>query len=382
MNILADQQIPFAKQAFLQFGDVELIHGREITRNHLNDVDILLVRSITKVNEALLEGTPVKFVGTATSGFDHVDQEYLQSQQIEFAYAPGSNARSVAEYILSALFVLFADNLDTLQNSTVGIIGYGHVGSKVARFIEALGVECLINDPPLAREQAGSLFVSLEEVLATDIITLHVPLTIDGRDPTYNLITSKQLEVIKNDAVLINTARGGVVDETALLNKMNNSSIKTVIDVWEKEPYINQALLKRADITTSHIAGYSTDGKLRATEMLLHSACKFFDELPAWSVSSFNAKANNAIHFSETSLSEIEMIGQLITESYNIIDDHKILQSAMNFSQDEIGAYFDKQRKEYRERLEFIHSAYSCSEPLDNDFAMFDKLGFKRELKA
>ncbi len=382
MNILADQQIPFAKQAFQQFGDVELIHGRDITHNNLDNVDILLVRSITKVNEELLDDTAVKFVGTATSGFDHIDQSYLKSHKIKFAYTPGSNARSVAEYVLSALLVLFDDELEKLQNSTVGIIGYGHVGSKVARFLEILGLRCLLNDPPLARQQASSLFVSLDEVLDADIITIHVPLIKEGLDPTYHLITETELKKVKDEAVLINTARGGVVDEFALLNKIKESSIKTVIDVWEGEPNINQELLQTANITTSHIAGYSTDGKLRATEMLYQKACEFFQQTPVWTALDTNTVKKNEMELVSSSMTLLESINKLVKNSYDILQDHDLLQASLKVVSEQRSSYFDELRKHYRERFEYIHTQYSISEQSDIDVTVLDKLGFNRVLNS
>jgi erythronate-4-phosphate dehydrogenase len=203
LKIVADQQITLAKEVFSQFGEVELVNGRSIDQDTVQDADVLLVRSVTKVNQALLNNSKVSFVASATSGIDHIDTDYLKKSNISFSHAPGSNARSVAEYVLSSLLVLSEQQGSNLADKTIGIIGCGQVGSRVKRFMEVLGVKCLINDPPLARQIAGQDpnhdFVELEEIYQADIITLHVPLIMDGEYPTHQLVNGAFLEKLKTE---------------------------------------------------------------------------------------------------------------------------------------------------------------------------------------
>ena len=206
---------------------------------------------------------------SATSGIDHIDTKYLKKNNIIFVHAPGSNARSVAEYVLSSLFAIAEyENFD-ISKKTVGIIGYGQVGSKVKYFLESVGTKCLLNDPPLAEQESTESYQELEQILKADIITLHVPLTTGGQYPTSQLINESFLDKLKPNVILINTSRGEVVDESALLSfKATNPDATLILDVWCNEPEININLLKQCFIGTPHIAGYSYDGKLRQLKFL------------------------------------------------------------------------------------------------------------------
>ncbi len=380
MKILADQQIPFAKEAFQQFGDVTLVHGREITHDNIKNTDILLLRSITQVNKALLEGTPVQFVGTATSGFDHIDQDYLQDKGIAYAYAPGSNARSVAEYILSALFILQEMQGDSLKDKTAGIIGYGHVGSRLARFLQTIGIKCVINDPPLEENSDSDMFVALEEVLKADIISLHVPLTLAGEHATKNLIGADELDQLKEGATLINTARGGVVDESALLEHIERKPLKTIIDVWENEPDINSDLLQKVHLATPHIAGYSTDGKLRATDMLYQFACNVFEEKPVWQMEKvFSESDRIAVAITDTD-NFLETVETLVLSSYDVRGDCAALRNLSGQEQQSRGDYFDSLRKDYPIRREFNHMLLQSEKVSDDLKKAVETLGFHMEL--
>ncbi|MCP4709420.1 MAG: 4-phosphoerythronate dehydrogenase, partial [Planctomycetes bacterium] len=218
MKIVADENIACVKEVFSSLGDVQAFPGRCITRDHLLDANILLVRSITNVNADLLESTPVRFVGTSTIGTDHIDLDYLRRHNISFASAVGSNANSVAEYVLTAIYhIAHLNNID-LNNKTLGIIGVGNIGSILERKAPALGLTPLPNDPPLQRQTNDPRFVSLAEVLQADIITLHVPLTHDGPDPTFHLLNENNLSHFKPYTILINTSRGPVIDNLALKN--------------------------------------------------------------------------------------------------------------------------------------------------------------------
>jgi len=242
MKIIADQQILHVAQAFSELAEVTLCDGREITAESIHEADVLLVRSVTPVNANLLQGSQVKFVASATSGQNHIDSDYLQRNNIGFAHAKGSNARSVAEYVLSSLSVL-ADQYDfKLKDKTVGIIGCGEVGSRVVAMLETMGIQCIMNDPPLKDSlensaNTGEQYRDLQEVLSADIVTLHVPLTEDGPYPTQKLVDADFLDILNDDVILLNTSRGGVIDEAALKihiachSNMRHRNLKIVLDV-------------------------------------------------------------------------------------------------------------------------------------------------------
>lgn len=262
MIILADEQIPDVTERLADVGDVRTFVGRELTRDDLiaSSAEVLLVRSTTKVNGALLEGTAVRFVGSATAGIDHVDTAWLDQHSIAFAYAPGSNAPAVVQYVLTVI-----DQLRSFDGTTLGIIGYGHVGSLLASAAEKYGATVLVNDPPLM--EAGRLdraHTELTDLLQrSDVVSLHVPLTQDGAHPTFHLLEAETLKHLRAGTLLINTARGGVIDESAIPD-----SIDLVLDVFEGEPYLNRRSIERATIVTPHIAGYTLDAKQRGARMV------------------------------------------------------------------------------------------------------------------
>ena len=264
MKIFADENMPLVTQLFGQRAQIVRGPGRSLSRQQLTGVDVLLVRSVTKVNAELLEGSAVKFVGSATAGTDHVDTDYLKQAGIEFAYAPGSNANSVAEYVVAALLSLAAQGSFELRDKRIGIIGHGEVGSRVAVKCRALGMRTLINDPPLAQQGVKLDFVELDDLLGVDILTPHVPLTFDGPFATANLIGHEWLSRIsKPGMIVLNTSRGGVLDEKAVWQARSVGLVsQMVLDVFEAEKTpqrVSDAALRQANITTPHIAGYSYD---------------------------------------------------------------------------------------------------------------------------
>ncbi|MCX7914969.1 MAG: 4-phosphoerythronate dehydrogenase [Verrucomicrobiae bacterium] len=274
MKIIADPNIPRVREWFAPHGEVLLIPGRQITRDLVRDADVLLVRSVTPVNEALLEGSRVRFVATATIGTDHVDTAYLAANNIGFASAAGSNANSVAEYVVAALLEWSYRTSQPLAGRTLGVVGVGNVGSRVVRYAKALGMRVLPNDPPRQQREHLPDFVSLKTVLTeADIVTLHVPL----QDDTRYLLHAGNLERF----VVINTARGAVVNNTALVTALRSGKIPAaILDVWENEPNIDQDLLAAVMLGTPHIAGYSHEGKLAGTQMVYEAFCRYFG-LPA-----------------------------------------------------------------------------------------------------
>jgi len=282
MKLVVDENIAFAEEAFSQFGDVLLISGRQITNDILCNADALIVRSITNVDKNLLQSTNIKFVGTATIGTDHINTDYLNEHNIAFADAKGCNADSVAEYVFTALLKIVADNKLTLKNKSIGIIGVGNVGSRVAKYAEALGLKVYKNDPPKQREGEVSNYVSLEEALQADIITLHVPLNKIGIDKTFHLLDEKKLNEIKSNTIIINTSRGAVINNNALLNIIDKKHFKVILDVWEGEPLINTGLLRKVFIGSAHVAGYSLEGKVNGTKMIYDALCRFTKQTSDW----------------------------------------------------------------------------------------------------
>lgn len=370
MKIVADENIPFARECFSTLGEVELKHGRHLTKESVQDADILFVRSITKINENLLKGTKVKFVGSATAGIDHVDTEYLKSEGIGFSSAPGSNANSVAEYVITALLIMAEKKKFSLEGLKIGIIGVGNVGTRVLKKIEALGMIPILNDPPLAEKTGDSIYKPLEELLNCDIITCHTPLTKDGDHPTYHLLDKSFLDKMKKDSILFNTARGGVVDEKPLKNLIQSGKFKGILlDVWENEPEIDLELLNIVDFGSPHIAGYSYDGKVLGTQMIYEGACGFFKIKPTWNPLDFMAKPENPL----VEINPSEKIQTLLCEATSSVckveRDNFDLRKSFEVTEEEKGPFFDKLRKEYPRRWEFPNYTVNFPEA--------KKLGFK-----
>lgn len=278
MVIVADHKIPFLKETFGRFAEVQEYPSTQLTREVVAGADSLLVRSETVVDSSLLEGSRVRFVGSPTIGVDHIDQSFLADAGIAFSNAPGCNARSVVEYVLTALATLAQQRGTSLEGSTIGIVGVGNIGSRLALAAESLGLEVLLNDPPrqLIEPQLG--FLELAELLSADFISLHVPLQTGGSYPTHHLIDDSLLSRIQPKAVLINSSRGAVVDNQALLQAIRSGSLAgAVLDVWENEPLADPALVEAVNLATPHIAGYTLDGKLRGTWAVFEAFCRCFE---------------------------------------------------------------------------------------------------------
>ncbi len=373
LSIVADQQILFAKEVFSSFGQVELVDGRSINQRSVKNADVLLVRSVTKVNESLLKDSPVSFVGSATSGIDHIDINYLERAQIHFAHAPGSNARSVAEYVVSSLFATAEYNGFDLTQKTVGIIGCGQVGSRVQRFMEALGVRCLLNDPPLNEQAPNADYVELERIIEADIISLHVPLTMDGKYPSRKLVNEHFLSKLKSNVILINTSRGEVIDEAALLSfKASNPKSTLVLDVWCNEPLINIDLLQQTFIGTPHIAGYSYDGKLKATKTLAEA----LQYKTGFKLS--DARTLNSEYITDTiQYNDDNAIQLAVMRTYDVRSDAIALGSVSGLSTEERGMYFDSLRKHYPIRREFTNREINTKNLNDKMKQSLHGLGFK-----
>jgi erythronate-4-phosphate dehydrogenase len=376
MKIIADENIPCVQQAFASLGEVSLLPGRDMQAGQARDADILLVRSVTRVDAALLEGSSVRFVGSATIGFDHVDRDYLQQRGIGFATAPGSNATSAAEYVVSALMVLSEQQGFELAGKTVGIIGCGNVGSRVQQKLSVLGMQCRVNDPPLQAGGGHDDFVSLDEVLQADIVTVHVPLTKAGRHPTFHLVNEAFLQRLQSGAIFINTSRGAVADNRALEALLaSRDDLSVVLDVWEDEPSISASLLRQVDLGTPHIAGYSYDGKLRGTDMIYRAACEYFvqpvswrvaDELPRVATIDLRSReAGNAI------------VSAIVLVAYDVRQDDARLRATLSLSAAERARAFDRLRKDYPVRREFTEATVLLDEPAGEVGVLLSGLGFE-----
>lgn len=266
MKIIADAYIPFLKGLLDDIAEVVYLPPTEITTEVVKDADALIIRTRTKCNANLLAESQVKFIATATIGFDHIDTKYCKENGISWTNCPGCNADSVNNYIHAALTTIFGESLN---GKTIGIIGVGNVGSRVAEMASNLGMKVLLNDPPREKAEGSGSFVSLEEIKKlADIITIHTPLNKE----TFHLIDEDFLASCKNTPLIINAARGEICDTEALLNYKG----KVVLDCWENEPNINLELLEKVVLGTPHIAGYSVDGKANGTRMAVEAVCKFF----------------------------------------------------------------------------------------------------------
>ena len=372
MRIVIDENIAFAREAFSEFGKIALLPGRSITNTDLQDADALLVRSITNVNRELLNGTKVKFVGTATIGTDHIDKGYLASEGIVFKDAAGCNSYAVSEYVLTAVSKYLKTKDKKIPGMRLGIVGHGNIGTKIEVWAKALGFEVVINDPPKQREFPGENYRSLEEALECDIITFHVPLNKEGSDKTIHLLNKQNLNVIRQNAMLINSSRGPVVDNNALLNRLKTErDLFTVLDVWENEPNLNAELLDLVNVGTPHIAGYTLEGKVNGTVVLYDALCEFAAKPAAWKPV-LPAINNKQIEFHAGSKEEI--ISKITEHVYNIQSDYETLKPAGKLAQNERGKFFDSLRKNYTLRRELNNYSVDLKESESGITKLLDAL--------
>lgn len=362
LRIVADENIPRVDEAFATLGTVHAKPGAEIGPDDVQAADVLLVRSVTPVEEGLLAGHTLEFVGSATAGTDHVDQAVLADRGIAFAHAPGSNATSVADYVVAALLTLAFRTGRSLEGRTIGIVGCGAIGGRLARRLPALGLSVLKNDPPLAdaAEERGEPhdFRSLDTMLdEADVLTLHVPLTTDAPYPTRHLIGETVLRRLGGDAWLVNASRGAVVDGEALRGALETGRLgAAVLDVWENEPTPNPALVRAVDGATPHIAGYAYDGKVRGTMMLYRALCRHLDVEPSWTPEeALRPDAPDALRCAppDPRLPRTTWLHRLARQAYDLRVDDRRLRNGLARPPDEWGNHFQRLRKTYRCRREF-----------------------------
>lgn len=359
--IIADQNMPFVDAYFGHLGEVKLMAGRDIDRHAIKSAEILLVRSVTEVNSDLLQGSAVRFVGSATAGTDHIDLEYLEKNNIQFAHAPGCNAEAVVQYALSVFSCLKPD----WQQSRVGIVGCGNVGGRLYQKLQSLGVECRVYDPFLTTTQIPDL-VAFDKVLHCDIISLHTPLTTAGDFPTYHMFNQQVLNQLKPNSFLINAGRGAVIDNLALIDRLKQSdNLQVALDVWESEPQINQDLLDLVSIATPHIAGYTNEGKVRGTTMLAEALAKYLSDYSIQSTNTENDCSKVTLDASGKDLN------QLLLACYNVSGDDQRMRKTLESGN--IAEGFDQLRKTYPQRREYSHFKVSADSPI---YPQLKLLGF------
>ena len=350
MKIIADENIPFVKQAFASIGEVFTLPGRLICQADLQDAEILLVRSITSVNADLLKDTSIKFVASATSGINHIDEKYLQQNNISFAHALGSNAISVAQYIMAGICYWSIQKQKPLSQLSIGIIGYGNVGAQVEKLCNQFGITSILNDPPLSDGGQKGL-KDIKTALACDIVSLHVPFTLKGKYATKHLVNAKNITQLKAGGLFLNASRGEVVDEQALLSrKLKNPDFSIILDVWENEPNINAEILTQVLIATPHIAGYSIDGKIKGTEMIYQACCAFLNFTPEWSANNVDLGNNLAHDIKQAKHQDVRIS---VLDAYNILEDSILLKKMLINTALFNGKYFDGLRKNYAARREW-----------------------------
>ena len=375
MKIVADENIPFVKEAFGLIGEVTTLPGRGMQARDLEDCEILLVRSVTHVDEALIGEAPLRFVASATIGTDHVDLDYLKRRGIGFANAPGCNAESASEYVIAALFHLSAQKGFDPFSLRAGIVGHGNVGSRVRQKLEHLGIETLLNDPPKQRlGQDAFNYVSLQTLIdECDFITCHVPLTRDGRDPTWHLLDRQRLAELRPGCILFNAARGAVVDNPALSDLLDRrGDLNVFLDTWEGEPQIDLELMYKVDLASPHIAGYSVEGRLRGTQMIHDALCRHLGIESHWFLQDHLPPAQALEAGGSGSLEDWQ---RLFAVHYPIGQDDAALR-ALAAHPERAATDFDRLRKHYPARYEYPQ--FIISADATNDFRKrLQGLGFR-----
>ncbi|MBU4198981.1 MAG: 4-phosphoerythronate dehydrogenase [Verrucomicrobia bacterium] len=356
MKIICATNMPYAEEAFRTLGDAMVLAPRDITPERVRDVDLLAVRSTTRVNRVLLERSRVRFVGTATIGIDHLDTDYLEKAGITWCSAAGCNADSVSEYVVTALLCLGRRHGLTLAGKTIGVIGVGNVGSRVVQKAAALGLRVLQNDPPRGDATADPIFRPLDEVLSvSDIVTLHIPVTKAGSYPTIRMADCRFFERMKRAGVFINSARGGVMDSDALLAALDKGIVAhVVLDTWEGEPVFRPDVLAKADLGTPHIAGHSFEGKVMGTVMVYREACRFLGVAPTWTPDGLlPPPLVPEIRLATLDRPEEALLDDIARQVYDIEADDRRLREIAGREPQGRAEDFEQQRQDYPIRREF-----------------------------
>lgn len=369
MKIIADKNIPYLKGIVEKYGSTTYLSGSEFNKETIKDADTLIVRTVAQLGKEVLEGSKVKLICSATIGFDHIDIDYCKANNITWTNAPGCNSTSVQQYIASTLINLSTEKCFDLNKMTIGIVGVGNVGKKVAHLCQVLGMKVLLNDPPREKEEGGDIFVSLGQIKKeADIITFHTPLDKVGEYKTYHLADKSFFENLDKKPFIINAARGGIIDTNAIIEAMQSKKIQgAIIDCWENEPNIDLTYLGLVNIASPHIAGYSADGKANATRMSLDSLAKF------WKLDPKIAKLvkpkeidNNIIDLSMFANDKWSRLCGSLLHTYDSMEDDKNIRREPQL--------FKKLRNEYRVRRE--NSAYTIINYNNEEEKIYKSLGF------
>lgn len=370
LSIVADENIPAVEALFGHLGPVRRVDGRKLSPAQLRGTDVLLVRSVTRVDGELLRGSGIRFVGTATSGVDHVDRDYLSARGIGFASAPGSNANSVVEYVLAAIAAV-SDWLERLlRGARVGIVGYGAIGRTLAARLEAMGIEFVVSDPWLEPGVVPHA-VDLKQVLACEVVTLHPELTRRQPWPSYHLLGPSELASMHAGQLLINASRGAVVDGRALLQRLGEGDgPAAVLDVWEGEPGVDADLAAHVRLCSAHIAGYSLDGKLRGTRMLSEALSAYLGQPARAAIADRDDRRALA---AEDDNAGAALIRHLIRARYDILLDDALFRASLE--ERDPAAAFDRLRRDYRVRREVAGSEFSADRCSEQQLATAVSLG-------
>jgi erythronate-4-phosphate dehydrogenase len=372
MKIIIDDKIPYIRGAFEGVAEVVYLPGPKTTPEITKDADAIVTRTRTICNEKLLGGSSVKFIATATIGFDHIDTDYCEANGIQWTNAPGCNSKSVEQYIASTIMVLAEKNGWNLSEKCIGVVGVGNVGSKVARICEIFGMKVLRNDPPRERTEGSEQFVSIQQIMAeADIITLHVPLNMKGEDATFHLGNETFLNALKKKPVLINSCRGEVIETNAVKAALKSGQLSAfVCDCWENEPDIDLELLALTEIATPHIAGYSKDGKATGTLMSVQAISDFFAlGLNNWTPTGVELPVDPIFEIDGDTLTEQQIFSKAILHTYDIRNDDRDFRNNVTL--------FEQLRGDYPTRREF--PAFTIK-AVNLDEKVLDKLkqmGFK-----
>jgi erythronate-4-phosphate dehydrogenase len=380
LKIIADDKIPFLKGVLDPYADIVYLPGAKISAADVKDADAIFTRTRTKCDESLLRGSKVKLIATATIGFDHIDTAYCEASNIRWVNAPGCNSASVRQYVITAILQFAKENSWELQGKTIGIIGVGNVGSKIAGAAEALGMNVLKNDPPREEIEGSSQYTPLDDLLRqSDIVTCHTPLTKIPPYPTHHLANDDFFRKMKDKALFINTSRGAVLDTAALKRAIDTKHLSFILDVWENEPDIDLPLLEKAFIGTPHIAGYSSDGKANGTAACIRELITFFDAdflSPDWFPAQIPPSGiSPEKEIDLASMNPQQAACELMTHTYPIWEDSNRLK--------ESPATFEKQRGDYwiRREPQFYTPALRNVKATEEIAATLIKLGFTNIIK-
>ncbi len=374
MKFIIDDKIPYIQGALEPFGEVLYLSGPKTTPQIVRDVDAIITRTRTNCNEHLLAGSAVKIIATATIGFDHIDTDYCDKVGITWTNAPGCNSKSVEQYIASALFVLAERKGFELKGKTIGVVGVGQVGSKVAKVCEIFGMNVLRNDPPRARAEGPERFCSLEKIMQeADFITLHVPLNMQGEDATHHLADERFFHALKRKPYLFNSCRGEVLDTEAAKLALQDQLISgLVIDCWENEPDLDLALLNMTELATPHIAGYSKDGKANGTTMSIQALSRFFGlGIDSWKAENVELPEKTLIELDGSMMSEQDLLSKAVLATYDIRKDDVDLRRNPEM--------FERLRGDYSVRREYPVYTVHCRNVDWSIQKKVEALGFKIE---